>query len=69
MDTEEKLQDEKLDYELIMAELETIVEKIETPDLPLKEIEPLLKRAKALIALARKVLEGYKSDFEKVLEQ
>ena len=69
MDTEEKLQDEKLDYELIMAELETIVEKIETPDLPLKEIEPLLKRAKALIALARKVLDGYKSDFEKVLEQ
>ncbi len=69
MDTEEKLQDEKLDYELIMAELETIVEKIETPDLPLKEIEPLLKRAKVLIALARKVLEGYKSDFEKVFEQ
>lgn len=59
----------QLDYEQIMARLDEVVGKIETPELPLKELEPLLKQAKELIAQARKQLEGYRTDFEKALEQ
>ena len=66
MDNESRTQ---LDYEQIMARLDEVVGKIENPDLPLKELEPLLKQAKELIAQARKQLEGYRTEFEKALEQ
>ena len=59
----------QVDYEQIMAQLEEVVGKIENPELPLKEVEPLLRQAKELIFQTRKQLEGFRTDFEKALEQ
>lgn len=63
-----KEMEEKLSYQQIMEQLDAVVRRIEEPDLPLVEVEPLIGQAKALIEQARRMLQGYRTGFEKALE-
>jgi Exonuclease VII small subunit. len=58
---------DKPTYKEAIEKLETILEKIENPDLPLSKVEPEVKKAIELIKYCRNELKGYNDDFNKIL--
>lgn len=58
----------KKSYAEAVAELEELVNKIESPDISLVEVSEELKSAMKLIKYCKKELRGYEEEFEKILE-
>ncbi len=61
-------QKEELTYEKAIAELETLVERVEEKDAPLDRIEKDIKRAMQLIAFCKTQLRGYKERFSALMD-
>jgi len=61
-------QREELTYEKAIAELETLVERVEEKDAPLDRIEKDIKRAMQLIAFCKTQLRGYKERFAALMD-
>ncbi len=61
-------QKEELTYEKAIAELETLVERVEEKDAPLDRIEKDIKRAMQLIAFCKTQLRGYKERFTALMD-
>lgn len=58
-----------MSYEEAVAELQRLVEVIESPDAPLTGVEKELKRAMELLEFCRKELDGYENEFNKILNK
>ncbi|MBQ1883133.1 MAG: exodeoxyribonuclease VII small subunit, partial [Bacteroidales bacterium] len=54
--------------EKAIAELETLVERVEEKDAPLDRIEKDIKRAMQLIAFCKTQLRGYKERFSALMD-
>lgn len=61
-------QKEEMTYEKAIAELETLVERVEEKDAPLDRIEKDIKRAMQLIAFCKTQLRGYKERFSALMD-
>ena len=60
---------EKLSYEEAVAELESVVKRIEDPQVDMADIKGLIKRANELAAFCREELIGYEKEFSALLEE
>lgn len=63
-----KSKEKKMSYEEAVAELEKLVEKIESPDVSLPDAGPELKRAMELIRYCKEELKGYEKEFADILK-
>ena len=61
-------QKEELTYEKAIAELETLVERVEEKDAPLDRIEKDIKRAMQLIAFCKTQLRCYNERFSAFMD-
>ncbi len=57
----------KMNYREAVAELERIVEKVESPDVSIMEIGDELKRAAELVKYCREELKGYEKEFSDIV--
>ena len=60
---------EKITYEQAVAELETIVKKMEGDQLDIDSLTTQLKRAKALITMCKDKLKKTDAEIQKILEE
>lgn len=63
-----KRKEKKMSYGEAVAELEKLVEKIESPDASLPDAGPELKRAMELIRYCKEELKGYEKEFADILK-
>ncbi len=61
--------EKKITYEEAVAELQQLVAVIEAPDARIAGVAKELKRAMELLEFCRKELDGYESDFNKILNK
>lgn len=61
--------EKKLSYEEALAQLQELVEAIESPDAQIAGIEKELKKAMKLLEYCRRELEGYEKEFDKILNK
>ena len=59
----------KITYAEAVKKLESVLEKIENPDLPLSEVEDEVKKAIDLIKICKEELNGYEKDFNKLVKE
>jgi exodeoxyribonuclease VII small subunit len=60
--------EQKITYAEALKRLESVLDKIENPDLPLSEVEDEVKKAIELIKLCKEELNGYEQDFNKLIK-
>lgn len=65
----ENIERESLSYEKAVAELNALVEKVESRNASFAEIEADIKRAMELIRFCKEELKGYKERFDKLQEE
>lgn len=65
----ENIENQGLTYEKAVAELNSLVEKVESRNSSFAEIETDIKRAMELIRFCKEELKGYKERFDKLQEE
>lgn len=53
----------EMEYQQAVAELEEIIRRVESPDVPLSDVSGELKRAMVLVKHCREALKGYEKEF------
>ncbi|MGM9773957.1 MAG: exodeoxyribonuclease VII small subunit [Candidatus Egerieousia sp.] len=65
----ENIENQEMSYEKAVAELNSLVEKVEGKNASFAEIEADIKRAMELIRFCKDELKGYKERFDKLQEE
>lgn len=65
----ENIENQEMNYEKAVAELNSLVEKVEGKNASFAEIEADIKRAMELIRFCKDELKGYKERFDKLQEE